>query len=325
MYDRLTPLFRSVTDAALVPSTDGTGYFKSAAILQENDPSFIVSQTVSGRVGGKTVSARIKRDAYGVPFVFSGSDAGAIFAAGYVVATDQALLLTQARFNGRAALIDMPGVSAIRLVLGLYSYTPNARIVAAAARLQTKNILAQGARGKQLLRDIDTYIAGINKRLKEASPSVAKFTRTDIYALNAIKAQFLGEGGGNETQNALFLSQLRTTLGATRGDGAFKDLQARDDPEASVTTTKAFPAQTAVSVTSPKGMVRLRAGSFRSASVTLPGSSGLRALQDPNPTGPRQLASNILIVSGSRSATGTPVFVGGPQIGYNYPGLTLEM
>ena len=42
-------------------------------------------------------------------------------------------------------------------------------------------------------------------------------------------------------------------------------------------------------------------------------------------TGQRQLASNILIVSGAKSATGRPLFVGGPQIGFNYPGLTMEM
>ena len=33
----------------------------------------------------------------------------------------------------------------------------------------------------------------------------------------------------------------------------------------------------------------------------------------------------MLLVNGGRSATGTPIMVGGPQIGYNYPGLTLEM
>ena len=31
------------------------------------------------------------------------------------------------------------------------------------------------------------------------------------------------------------------------------------------------------------------------------------------------------MVAGKRSATGHPLFVGGPQIGYFYPGLTLEM
>ncbi len=33
MYDRLTPLGRNVTDATLAPSADGTGYFKSAKLL----------------------------------------------------------------------------------------------------------------------------------------------------------------------------------------------------------------------------------------------------------------------------------------------------
>jgi acyl-homoserine lactone acylase PvdQ len=35
-------------------------------------------------------------------------------------------------------------------------------------------------------------------------------------------------------------------------------------------------------------------------------------------------ASNFLLVSGRRSTNGHPLFVGGPQIGYFYPGLTLE-
>ena len=33
----------------------------------------------------------------------------------------------------------------------------------------------------------------------------------------------------------------------------------------------------------------------------------------------------MLLVSGERSLSGTPLFAGGPQIAYNYPGLTLEM
>ena len=37
------------------------------------------------------------------------------------------------------------------------------------------------------------------------------------------------------------------------------------------------------------------------------------------------MASNILIASGKASKTGSPLFVGGPQIGFNYPGLTDEV
>ncbi len=331
MYDRITPLFRDITDAQLVPSSDGTGYYKSAALLAENDPSYVLSQTVNGKsADGTPVTATIKRDPYGVPHIFSATDAGATFAAGYVVATDQALLLDQARHNGVAGLIDMPGVPAINLILGLYDYEPSQKVINQATTLQTKNILAQGPQGRQLLDDIDTYLNGINARYAEASPSTTKFTRTDIYALNAVKAQFLGQGGGGEVGNAQFLDGLRSKLGAKAGDGAFKDLRARNDVEAAATTTAKSFAQPTPSVSKPSGMVRLKNGSFDDSFVKLPaaasaGKAAAVPVSGARPQGPRQLASNILIVSGDKSATGAPLFVGGPQIGYNYPGLTLEM
>jgi hypothetical protein len=52
MYDRLTPLYRDVTDAQLVPSADGTGFYKSAALVDENDPSLITNDTVAGTAPG---------------------------------------------------------------------------------------------------------------------------------------------------------------------------------------------------------------------------------------------------------------------------------
>lgn len=325
MYDRITPLFRDITDDVLKPSTDGTGYYKSAALLPEGDPSFVTSETVGGASpSAGAVSARIKRDRYGVPHIYADTDAGAIFGAGYAVATDQSLLLNQARYNGVAGLIDLPGVPAINLVLGLYDYKPSAKVSAAAEKLQTAAIEKQGAQGKQLLNDIDTYLAGINARMQVAQPASPKFTRIDIYALNAIKSQFLGEGGGQEVDNALFLDQLRSKLGAKQGDGAFEDLRARNDPEATYTTSK--PAKLpSVSVSKPKGMVRLKSGTFKNTYIKLPGAKASAATARAANTGKRQLASNILIVSGSKSATGKPLFVGGPQIGFNYPGLTMEM
>ena len=52
MYDRLTPLGADVPDAALTPSQDGSGYFKSARLLATDDPSFLTDETVSGHVRG---------------------------------------------------------------------------------------------------------------------------------------------------------------------------------------------------------------------------------------------------------------------------------
>src|SRR5215212_10120458 len=74
MYDRLTPLGRNITDAVLAPSSNGSGYFKSAKLLAADDPSLITDETITAQAGGRTLTALIRRDAYGVPHVFSDTD-----------------------------------------------------------------------------------------------------------------------------------------------------------------------------------------------------------------------------------------------------------
>ena len=59
-------------------------------------------------------------------------------------------------------------------------------------------------------------------------------------------------------------------------------------------------------------------GSFQE--VPTPGADAARTASAIRPH-----ASNVLMVAGKRSRSGHPLFVGGPQIGYYYPGLTLEM
>ncbi len=323
MYNRLTPLFRDV-GPALTPSANGTGYFKSAALVPADDPSLITDLTISGTANGNAVTARIRRDAYGVPHIYSSTDAGVIFGAGYVTAQDRSLLLSQARTNGVASLIDMPGVSGINLVLGLYDYQPTEKVKRDAARLQEKALNDAGAEGRQVLTDIDTFLAGINKWYGENQPTAKKFERIDIFAFNGIKAQFLGQGGGEEISNAVFLDAARRQLGNSTGNSVYQDMRGRYDPETATTTDAKFDYQTSVSVSNPKGLVRIKDGSFKNRYIKLPGASASSsALRPPGPG--RQEASNIVIAAGSKSNTGKPLMVGGPQIGYNYPGLTLEM
>ena len=325
MYDRLTPLFRKVTDAQLAPSADGTGYFKSAAIKPVDDPSLISSETIAGQAPGVgPVTATLKRDAYGVPYIFSDSDAGATFASGWVAASDRGLLIAQARTAGVAALVDMPGASAIELILGLYDYKPSQSVIDRAEAAQTKSIEAQGARGKQLLSDIDVYIAGANAFYAANSPTTKPLGRIDIYAANAVKAQFLGEGGGQEVGNADLLATLEGKLGRKRGDAAWSDLRAANDPESTATTDRKATYQKLVKPAKARGLVRLRKGSFDSSVPALPGGAANAAAAKSAATGNQHLASNVLIASGKRSSTGAPLFAGGPQIGYNYPGLTME-
>jgi len=237
MYDRLTPLGRNVTDAVLQPSADGSGYFKSARLLAPDDPSLITDETVSSGA----LSARIRRDAYGVPHVYSGTDAGVVFGAGYVVAEDRNLLIDQARDNGIAAAIEIPRVSAIDLVRGLYSHKPTAKVRAEVTRRQDAALEAAGPEGRQVLRDIDTYLVGINLWYGANRPDARAVDRADIYAFNAIKAQYLGEGGGKEVDNALLLDAARDKFGAARGNRVYTDLRGRNDPETPTTSAVRAP------------------------------------------------------------------------------------
>ena len=234
MYNRLTPLYRDIGAAQVTASTDGTGYFKSAALLKVDDPSLITDDTITGTANGTAVSARIRRDNYGVPHIFSDTDAGVTFGAGYVTAADRSLLLNQARYNGIASLADLPGVSGINLVLGLYDYQPSKSVSDAATKQQTDALNAAGAQGKQVLRDIDIYLAGINKWYTANQPTAKPFTRTDIFATNGIKAQFLGEGGGEEISNALFLDAARTTLARSTSKKARSAVRVSLRPKPSV-------------------------------------------------------------------------------------------
>jgi acyl-homoserine lactone acylase PvdQ len=315
MYDRLTPLGRNVTDAVLQPSADGSGYFKSARLLAADDPSLITDETVSAN----GLTARIRRDAYGVAHVYSDTDDGVLFGAGYVIAADRYLLLELTRDNGMAAAIEIPGVSAITLARELYTYTPTAAVRAEVERRQTAALRRAGPEGRQVLRDIDTYLAGINLWYSQNQPSLRPLDRADIYATNAIKAQYLGEGGGDEIPGALLLDAARDRFGARRGNRVYADLRGRNDPETPTTGAVPAPWETRVPVGRARGLVRLDEGSFRSSAPQLPGQAAAATAL------PRPEASNVLLVDGDRSATGEPLFAGGPQISYNYPGLTLEM
>ncbi len=305
MYDGLTPLGRNVGP------TDLTTYFKSEAM----DPGVIVFEEHPAERPGVT----IKRDSYGVPHIYGVNDSDVIWGAGFVEAEDRSLLLNQARYNGLLAAIDAPNLSAIALIAGLASFTPTSQTNKMVDE-QTKALNAAGPFGKQTLADTDVYLQGINAWYAANAPTTPKFTRRDIYAINAVKGQFLGEGGGEEVKNAELLDAMRDKLGATKGTKVWTDLRARNDPDSQTTyAEKTFKYQD-----QPKqftGNVVLEKSSFRP--VTFKGASSARV--PASAAAHDKLASNVLLVSGSRTSTGHPLMVAGPQIGYFYPGLTDEM
>ena len=211
MYDALTPLFDQVSNS------DFFDKFKSERFgLDTDGPG--TPETVP-RAG-----VTITRDYFHVPHVNATTYDGGIWAAGWIAAEDRGLLLQQARYNARVAAIDVPGVTALSLIAGLKSFTPSQQTEDEVAK-QTQALLAYGKEGKQVLHDIDTFITGINAYLAAHSPSTAPWTRNDVYALNALKGQFVGQGGGDEARRSQFLGGLEQRLGASQGLSVFNDLR----------------------------------------------------------------------------------------------------
>jgi acyl-homoserine lactone acylase PvdQ len=297
MYDGLTPLFNNVTIGDL------TKYFKSEA-LGVNGPA-PTSVEPTPRAGLKIV-----RDSFHVPHITGKTRDDATWGAGWVVAEDRALLLQFARGPAYTATVDPPGIDAFGLVKQVRAFTPSAQTKAFVGR-ETKLLLHSGPKGKRLLHDIDVFLQGINAQLTAQGSSQAPWTRTDIYAVNALLAQFLGQGGGDEARRSEFLNGLQTHLGAHRGLAVFNDLRERKDPETPYSLDGTF----------PYGQVP----THRTGNVVLDNGSLSPVAEAAARSMSQQMASNILMVAGRRSTNGHPLFVGGPQIGYFYPGLTLEM
>lgn len=302
MYDDLTPLFDQVS------GSDLKTYFKSEKFGVSTDtPS--TTETVP-RAG-----VTIKRDSFNVPHVYGDSHADGVWAAGWIAAEDRGLLLQQARYNSRVSAIDVPGVTGIGLITSLQNFQPSQQTEDVVAK-QANSLKRQGKEGRAVLKDIDTYISGINAYLSANSPSTAQWTRNDVFAVNALKAQFLGQGGGDEARRSQFLGTLQGDFGKTKGERVFNDLRQFKNPEVPTTVDGKF--RYGHIPNNAKGSVVLDPGSYVKSSAVSPKvykSEEHRSMQ----------ASNTLMVTGERSHSGAPLMVGGPQIGYFYPGLTLEI
>jgi acyl-homoserine lactone acylase PvdQ len=299
MYNALTATFNTVTEGEL------PDFFKPMGLGNDfAGPSTVESVPEPG--------VTIIRDSYNVPHVFGVTRDDVTWGAGWVEAEDQGLLLSEARYLSYLAAIDAPGLNAVSLIGNLGSFTPSKQAASVVSQ-QTKALDAAGTEGQAVLHDIDVYLEGINAYLFSHGYTGAPFTRTDIYAFNALKDQFVGEGGGQQAANGEFLASLEQRLGAKKGFKVWNDLREANDPEApvSVPGTARFQAP-------PKSM----SGNVMLAPNSL--SAGGQHAMDVE-IADKHWASNALLVSGARSSTGHPIMVAGPQIGYYYPGFTTEV
>ncbi|MFZ0091042.1 MAG: penicillin acylase family protein [Solirubrobacteraceae bacterium] len=306
MYNALTPLFDHVTNADLFSD------FKSEAFgLGTDGPGRPEPVPYPG--------VTIIRDRFDVPHVAATTHDGGVWASGWIAAEDRGLLLSQARYDSLVAAIDAPGLSAIGLVDHLKNFVPSAQTERVVSR-QTQVLLHAGREGVDVLHDIDIFVSGINAYLKATHSTEAPFTRTDIYAFNALKDQFFGEGGGDEANRSQFLGGLEQRLGVTKGYSVFNDLRQNLNAGSPTTVDGTFNYEHTPTKPGAPGSVVLNPRSFRATPAVAPAVAASLPREEPRPH-----ASNELMVEAKYSATGHPLLVGGPQVGYFYPGLTYEI
>jgi acyl-homoserine lactone acylase PvdQ len=299
LYDSLTPLFDQVTDADLPIHFKENVFGLGSNPLQRTEP-------VPGHP-----DLLIERDKYEVAHISAPTRPDVMFAIGYVTAEDRTLLMDQIRGPGRIAALDVPGIAPFS-INQLNPFFPSQ---------QTEDFLASqeqvlqdlGSEGRQVITDIDNYLDGINTWRTSHGVSGPLWTRNDVIAVAALFGGVFGKGGGDEARRSELLSALQNRLGESKGLQVWNDLREQNDPEAPVSVDGKFSQRH--STPNFKGNLILDADSLGNAAAT-----NSAVAQES-----KQSASNAILVGKSRSATGHPFFVAGPQVGYNYPGALYEV
>ncbi len=298
LYDGLTPLFDQVTDADL-PTYFKPNTFGLSVPLRR-------TETVAGHP-----DLVIKRDENEVAHIDAPTRADVMFGIGYVTAEDRTLLMDLLRNPGRVAAVDAPGLNAFNLALNFGQFTPSQQTEDFLAA-QVKVLEDVGPEGQQIITDIDNYLDGINAWRAFAHVSGRPWNRNDVVAVAAMIGAVFGRGGGDEARRSELLSALQNRLGRREGFEVWNDLRQQKDPEAPVSVDGRFRQQWNKGF---RGNVLLDAASLDTTAASAAAAS--QAIRSP--------ASNAVLVGKSRSATGHPFFVAGPQVGYFFPQVLYEV
>ncbi len=338
MYDKLTRADpAALTDASL------SDYYKQAPL--DPAPGDVVS-TETPRPG-----VTIKRDRFGVPYVYGTTDNDTAFGAGYAGTQDRMFVMDALRYAGAGRRSELLGATPANLAadaeeLRQADYTPQE------AQAQLDALAQQGPQGADIVARAGAFVDGVNAARRAMCPTTAAptcppvyrllklaptaYTTADIVYASSLVGGIFGRGGGQEARNALFLSQLQAALGQQAGRAALADLRDATDTGTPVTNPGAFPygAPAAIDPAAvalpdlPSAGAKLAPGTGGIPPSAQPsgttggaasGTGGAGAGSPSNVLPVPPTISNALLVSASHSATGHPIAVMGPQTAYQAP------
>jgi hypothetical protein len=300
------------------------------------DSSFGVRPGDVERTYSPRSDVTIVRDkGFGVPHVYGRNRDGAMFGLGYAGAEDRLFFMDVLRHAGRGQLSSFAGGSNAAMDAEQWEVAPYTEADLTRQVNQVPQLL--GRQGQILKRDVENYVAGINRYIAEAKLDPTKlpgeyaatghptgpaaFKPEDLIATASLVGGIFGRGGGNELAWSEVADAFDKRFGRQRGARVFNDFRAAEDKAAPVTVLgrKRFPYQ--VRPKKARGVARPDPGSLRRHEVVQSGSGlGLSLSRAAFPPS----ASNALLISGRESASGHPLMVAGPQVAYFNPQILME-
>ena len=319
LYDGLTPLRGNVTDADI----------ERLFLPEDFQPIGETTEEPTGRQG-----TTILYDEFGVAHITGETREDLAFGAGWVTIRDRSLLLNLGRGPARVAVADVPGINAFGLVTSGQTFVPSAATEQLVTDQVDLIIETYGEEGQQIIDEAQAYVDGVNAyEAANGSDNPLPWTVNDVIATTAFIGSIFGAGGGSEASNAEFLSTLINGLGDGQGQLAWDDAMLFEDPEAPTTITTRFEygTMTGGDVT---GSVVIDEDSIVSLNpVQSTPAPAAAAATDGAPQGffpaagtpPSRQASNFLIVDSPQTVNGANLAVMGPQLGYYYPEIVMQL
>ncbi|MFY9614881.1 MAG: penicillin acylase family protein [Candidatus Dormiibacterota bacterium] len=337
MYQNLLYATPGLQDSAL------TKYYKDASFgVQPGQVESI--ETLTTADGNVTI---IRDKQFGVPHIYGDTVQAMAYGAGYATGEDRLFLIDVLRHYGSGHLSELVGPSCGNQQmdhdqLQLTGYTQQDK------DNQLAHIDSLGAIGHEGRTMIHSYVGGINQFIGDLSnPLSSKFGQmpveyplatgspvpgawkdSDIIDIASLVGGIFGKGGGDEVASGHLLQFLQTKFPGNSGQDAlamFRDFHEVNDPNApTVVTDKSFPYELQGPVSSKNAFTDPAAAvTDPSPGAVHPDCEGyVSFLQNFHlPT----VLSNALLVDAKHSASGRPIAVMGPQVGYYAPQILQEV
>jgi penicillin G amidase len=301
---------------------------------------------------------RIHRDAFGVPAIYADTGRDVWFGVGYAIGQDRLFLMDAVRRMGRGTFAELTGPSGVPgdIEARTLTYADEEYLGFLAAMSPEARDAVEG-----YVDGVNAWRDEVLANPAELLPAEYALLQTlpepwdaiDIMAGGVLITRTVASEGGGELGNVALLRMLEERFGRDAGRDVFHDFVWAED-EAAVTTVPPEEGRFTGNAPVPPAERRAVFDALADWALTVPeelaegpgtGAApapevpGIAADLDPaaaaSVTGAvaalEELRAGLsggslaVAVSGERTATGAPMLISGPQLGYSYPSLLVEL